>query len=337
MKHAIWIIVVTALAAACSAPPVPVPTGIPATTPTASSDAYLFIRENSLWHGDPTGEARSIFAADTWVISFAAASTGNRIAAATIIFPAAGQPTRSNIYLLDGNAQPRLLYELPQGVIGGMAWAADGTLFVGVDGLRVSDTALGSARLQEIVRINTSDGTLMPFYEDALDPVISPDGTLLAYLEAADSATGERAPIAGLALSGIDGSAPRTIVDGSQFAGLYAPRFSPDGKQIIFAAAGGPSAQPPPSGLWQWLAPSIAEAHGDLFYDLWEVGIDGSGLHMVAKLDEDDPIGAFNADGSEIVVMAAGGQYRMLADGSALRKVSNVGGHGDIVWWQPRQ
>lgn len=254
------------------------------------------------------------------------------------VFPAAdGARPTSALYLvgLDGSGL-RALWEPGQGVIGRLAWAPDGrTIYAGVDGLRAADAALGGARLQEIVIVEVATGAVQPYIEDALDPAVAPDGGHIAYVRAADSATEERAPVAGIEIASLDGSAVQAIVPEGLFAGLAAPRFSPDGSRVIFAGSGGPEARVEPSPLGALLAllePPAAEAHGGASYDLWEVRADGSGLRRLVALGEDEPVAAFSPDGAGLVIMGADGIYSAGADGAGLRKIDRRGGHGGLDW-----
>jgi Tol biopolymer transport system component len=238
---------------------------------------------------------------------------------------------------LDGSGL-RQVWKPEQGLLGIPAWTPDGrSLYVAANGLK--NAADGSSeRLLQIVRVDVASGAAQPLLNDALDPAISRDGKQMAYLK-----LGQDGFTMSLVLAAPDGSGARTLIEGKEFQGFYAPRFSPDGKRVVVAAIGGPETDPqgkpvaPPSGfspfdaVLGWLAPPTAEAHG-LPWDLWGVNTDGSGLRRLTTIYEDLPMAAFAPDGTQIVMMGAGGIYRMDADGGHLRRIDPVGDHGGLDW-----
>jgi Tol biopolymer transport system component len=299
----------------------------------------VFSRAGGLWRTDAAGSIVEVAQINGGVgAGLALSPDGTWIAFVGVGAPKPGasstRPATTLYVVRADGSEMRALWAPQQGVLGQVVWVPDGTwLLVGIDGLRVADAAIGGMRLQEIVRVNATTGEVLPLFEDALDPTISPDGTLLAYLRAADSAIDERAPIAGIEISTLDGMAARQVVDGTPFLSLRAPRFSPDGRQLVFAASGGPESGAP-AGLPGWLEPPAALAHGQP-WDLWVVDVDGSNLRRLAALREDEPQAAFSPDGRELAVMSAGGLYRMGADGSDVRRL-DVGDHGGVIWAGPK-
>ncbi len=122
-----------------------------------------------------------------------------------------------------------------------------------------------------------------------------------------------------LNVSAPDGSGARELIGGEAFQGFYAPRFSPDAKQVVVAAIGGPetdqqgipiaaSAPALIDRLLGLLEPPTAEAHG-LPWDLWVINADGSGLRRLTNFREDLPMASFSPDGKQIAVLGAGGIY----------------------------
>src|SRR6185295_15871670 len=142
------------------------------------------------------------------------------------------------------------------------------SLYVAANGVRAAADS-STERLLQIVQVDLASGATHPLLNDALDPAISRDGKQLAYLKL--SANGITMA---LALAAPDGSGTRTLIDGKDFQGLYAPRFSPDGTRIVFAAIGGPQTDgqgkpiasnggfAPLDAALALLAPPVAEAHG---------------------------------------------------------------------------
>lgn len=295
----------------------------------------VFARLGILWRGGANEPVRLAEIPDGTPAAPAIAPDGKRIALAGLFPPVASTPyPTSKLYLLE-DTQLRVLWEPARGMIGQIAWARDGaSLFVGIDGLR---TASGDARIQEIARIDRATGAMQPYLENALDPAISPDGQFLAYLRTSGNATNTRAPIAGLEILALDGSATRQIVDGTQFESLAGPRFSPDGRTILFAASGEPAHQDDNSHsgfipkILALLEPPTASAHG-LEWDLWAVNTDGSNLRRLVQLGEDGLAAVFSPDGREIIAMSERGIYRMDVDGHNLRKIAEQGDHGGLDW-----
>jgi Tol biopolymer transport system component len=171
---------------------------------------------------------------------------------------------------------------------------------------------------------------------DARELTFAPDGSAMAYLRWHQN-------VAAFTLNSAapDGSGERELTRRDLFPELYAPRFSPDGRQIIFISAGGPptdeqgypirSSQSPLDRVMALFAPAVAEAHGAKL-DLWLINTDGTGLRRLAALREDTPMAVFSPDGSQIVVMGAGGIYLLNADGSNLRVIDPLGDHGGLDW-----
>jgi Tol biopolymer transport system component len=148
-----------------------------------------------------------------------------------------------------------------------------------------------------------------------------------------------------LSVAAPDGADEREVVSGRGFLAFASPRFSPDGRQLIFISPGGPPTdeqgfpitrgrQSPLDGLLSLFDPPAAEAHGAAA-DLWSVNVDGTGLRRLTTLREDSPMAVFSPDGDRIVLLAAGGVYSLNPDGSDLRKLDPLGDHGGLDWGAP--
>jgi Tol biopolymer transport system component/mono/diheme cytochrome c family protein len=228
----------------------------------------------------------------------------------------------------------RTLWGPPEGLLGAPAWARDGTaIYVPANSVSGS----GTERNIGILRVDLASGAQQRVIEQALDPAISPDGTQIAYIRLAPDGLTQH-----LEVAGIDGSNPRQVIDGTPFQGFYAPRFSPDGRQIVVAAIGGPQTNSqgvpvqgrrttPLEHLLGLFEPPAAEAHG-LPWDLWRVNTDGSDLRRLTQVYEDLPMASFSPDGRQLVFMGASGIYLMNTDGSSLRRIDPVGDHGGLDW-----
>jgi Tol biopolymer transport system component len=228
----------------------------------------------------------------------------------------------------------RELWKPAEGLVGIPAWMPDGrSLYVAANGVQLSPTA---GRQIQIVRIDLAGGPPEMVIADALDPAISRDGSRLAFLKMSEDGY-----TMSLMLAAPDGSGARVLIDGDDFQGFYAPRFSPDGQRIVVAAIGGPEtgAQSDPKTvaaaalgrLASLFEPPAAEAHG-IPWDLWSVNIDGTGLKRLTNFAEDLPMAAFSPDGGQIAILAENGIYLMEADGSRLRLIDPLGDRGGLDW-----
>jgi mono/diheme cytochrome c family protein/Tol biopolymer transport system component len=245
----------------------------------------------------------------------------------------------SALYVINADgSQQQAVWKPAQGMLGIPAWAADGqALYIAANGVKAGQNGASSERELQIIRVTLATGAQQPILNDALDPAISRDGKQLAYLKLSEDGY-----TMSLNIAAPDGSNSRQVIDGQDFQGFYAPRFAPDGKQIIVAAIGGPETDPqgnplkasapgPLSRLLGLFAPPTAEAHG-LPWDLWAVNTDGSGLRRLTNFYEDLPMVAFAPDGKQVAVMGYGGIYLMNPDGSRLRRIDQLGDHGGLDW-----
>jgi dipeptidyl aminopeptidase/acylaminoacyl peptidase len=137
----------------------------------------------------------------------------------------------ADLYLMnaDGSSvRPLLLHEASGVALQYPAWAADGSA------VYISHAAPGGAR--SIDRVTVQSTKRDRVVSNAAYPALSSDGEWLAYVRyATPPERGE-----GLWLSRPDGSQPREIIGSSVFAKYFGLRFSPDGRQLVFAAVGQP-------------------------------------------------------------------------------------------------
>jgi Tol biopolymer transport system component len=306
----------------------------------------VFVRGGNLWRSDGTEAApRQLTnnAADRFAQNPSISPDGKQIAFVALIQPRADAalpvPT-SALYVMDADGSNlRAVWEPPEGLLAMPAWAPDGrAIYVAANGVKSLGGGTEGSRLLQVVRVDVARGLARPLLADALDAALSRDGRQLAFLKLSpDGYT------MSLRIAAPDGGGERTLIDDKEFQGFYAPRFSPNGRQIVVAAIGGPqtddrgnpvaapSGSSPLDGLLGLLAPATADAHG-LPWDIWVVNADGSGLRRLTNLYEDLPMAAYSPDGKQIAVLGAGGFYLMDADGANLRRIDPAGDHGGLDW-----
>jgi Tol biopolymer transport system component len=80
------------------------------------------------------------------------------------------------------------------------------------------------------------------------------------------------------------------------------------------------------------LGVQTAEAHGAP-WELWSIGLDGTGLRRLTVLYEDLPYPAWSADSKSVLFLGIGGVYRMNADGTNLKRLTDGFSHGELDWY----
>jgi Tol biopolymer transport system component len=305
----------------------------------------IFARDGQLWRSDGSAAAPkqlTNFAVGSAPSQPSIAPDGTQIAFVALIQPpiTATLPLPSSkLFLIDiDGSHQRELWAPKEGILWLPTWAPDGTaLYLLANGTMNASGDGGTERLQ-IMRFDLKRGVPETILTGALDPTISRDGKQLAFLRFDPDGVTMHVELADL-----DGSHARRLITGTKFLGFYAPRFTPDGKQVIVAAIEGPPtddrgyplAQRTPSNSANWLlglfAPATAQAHGAP-WDLWVVNTDGTGLRRLTKLYEDLPMAAFSPDGQTVAIMAYNGVYLMAPDGSNLRRIDRHGDHGGLDW-----
>lgn len=327
--------------------PLPIPTRLPPAPESAEPlPPLVFARQGQIWRSDGSG------APPTQLTNFDSKSIpsqpsispdGTRIAFVALIQPPITAtlplPT-SKLFLIDMQGSGLTeLWAPKEGILWLPSWTPDQqAVYVLANGTVAETASTESSERLQIVRVDLQQQQRRVIVSGALDPTIARDGSHMAFLKFDEDGVTMHVEIADL-----EGQNPQRIISGKEFLGFYAPRFSPDGKQIIVAGIEGPPtdergvplAQRRSPQLASWLLglfePPTAEAHGAP-WDLWIVNIDGSGLRRLTRMNEDLPMASFSPEGKIIAIMGYNGIYLMNTDGSNLRRIESQGDHGGLDW-----
>lgn len=207
----------------------------------------------------------------------------------------------------------------------GLAWSADGAALIAGVNTPLSGGDGGATSLRpSLVRIDLASGESSLLIDGALEPSLSRDGSRLAYLAPGDAGAGA------LWIAAPDGTAARTLALPEDMV-PFAPRISPDGRTIAFAAPTDGAFSARPGSPWRRLAdalpfaPHRAEAearwaHG-VPMEVWRLDLETRALTPLTSFAEDDPRSAWEPDGSALIVLATGGLYRVPLDGSGATRL----------------
>jgi len=312
----------------------------------------IFTRAGNLWRSDGSQAApRQI--TDLPVGRFAqyprVSPDGSRIAfIATTQAPITATTTlplpipNTQLYVMRTNGSDlRMIWDPDRGVLGPPSWGPDGkALYLSIADVLSPPDAPVADRLFQIMRVDPQTGGQQRVLKDAYDLTFARDGQQRVFLRwhanFADFTLNVAAP---------DGSGEHEVMPYGVFSNIVGPRFSPDGRQIIFTCTNGPVTdsqgypinareQEPLEQVLGLLAPGAAEAHAALS-DLWVVKTDGTGLRRLTHVGMDTPTAVFSPDGRQIVMMGENGIYLMNADGTQLRLIDSNGDHGGLDWGPP--
>jgi len=163
------------------------------------------------------------------------APDGGRIAFSYYRLPGGDRipvPDGTDLYVMNADGtgiRPLVVHDVPGAAFLSPAWSADGAA-VYATYVRQGGAGVGIDR----VELRTGSRTRVVADGEFASP--SPDGRRLAYVRSAPP------PARGQALwwSALDGGGGREIVSANVFDKLFAVRFAPDGKRLVFAAVGQP-------------------------------------------------------------------------------------------------
>lgn len=253
-----------------------------------------------------------------------------------------GQDWGDDIYTAnaDGSASRLILQHDAAGVlIDSLAWSQDGSaLIFGYFRAVYDSTGRFTTAIYQVNRLTLAGGTVTTLLKDASQASLSWDGKQIVYVSYPSSDYN----ISALAIANSDGSGAHTLLSNQAgFQGYFAPHLSPDGKQVVFAAIGGPVGRGPHpypaprtlQSLARRFAVPRAEADGSP-YEVWVANLDGSNLHPVANLREDLPYPLWSSDGKQILFLGAAALYLANANGSEVKQIDKGVAHGQIDWLQ---
>lgn len=221
----------------------------------------------------------------------------------------------------DGSNRRLLLAHDSKGAdIYGLSIAPDGSaLYFGYDRTDFDSAGYPTGQTLQVQRVDLATLTRTLLVDQALDPAVSSDGHTLVYLNLAHADDLSF----GFWGAGLDGSGAHPLVTEAQgFLVCVAPRFSPNGGALLFAAAedGGP------------FGDATSEYLDGPPQDIWTVAPDGSRLTRITNIQEDQPSAAWSADGSQIAVIGQTGLYLVNADGSNITRLGYGYLHSELSW-----
>jgi Tol biopolymer transport system component len=205
-------------------------------------------------------------------------------------------------------------------------WTPDGKYVYYAHFVPIRDTS-GNTFKYTIERIEYPDGQPEVILQDAIWPVISPDGTKLAYLKFDTVQYTQE-----LYLSDIDGQNGAPVLPAGEFPSVDAQFFSPDGKTLVFNGVG-EGQSPALSFLDQLLGVQAAQAH-NVPSDWWSIQLDSADAKPIrlTTLYDTGMYGDFSPDGQHIAFLSASGMYEMDPLGEKVSPLIQIKSLGTLEW-----
>ena len=277
-----------------------------------------------------TGQLRPIFTAEPGGQVTAAMRSPDGQLLALAYAPPAGliQFGYTNLYVLpaDGSGMLRLLVDGHQrDVIAGPVWAADGRSIVYY---RSAPSANGLSTERSVERVALDGGDPQVVVPGAFSPDLSRDGARLAYIASPDLTSPDH-----LTAAGVDGSGAVTLAGEQQFLTIDRPRFSPDGRWIVFSADEAPKVR---AARIDWAGllggVRVASAHTIPTNDLWRIAAAGGAPVRLLFLQADGVAADYSPDGTHIAVIGSSGLVVMNADGSGAVRIDHGHTFTSVEW-----
>jgi Tol biopolymer transport system component len=255
-------------------------------------------------------------------------------------FDNSGLPAQDIMIVDAGGGVPQALiaHTVSGEVIGGPAWAPDGkALYYSRSTPIFKGKAVTGVTLQ-LERYDMQTKQTDAVTKDGTQPDVSPDGKRLAFVRINPETFQQD-----LMVVDADGKNLEAIVPGNAVSGIMAPRWSRDGRRILFAIPNTLSrivptiapASAPAARLPGWLERALgvqaAEAHGPP-WDFWIVDANGENMARVTSIGEDEPSATWSPDGKYFAFVGVAGFYVVDASGKQVRWLSRDGGKGRSDW-----
>ncbi|MEX2160171.1 MAG: hypothetical protein WEB04_12290 [Dehalococcoidia bacterium] len=298
-----------------------------------SGDQLLIVRNEGLTvYTANDGESLLLSNPDQSVLTEPALSPdGARIAYVRQLTPIVlpGQPieTGADLFLAnrDGSdARPLLLHGQQNEQIRAPAWFPDGTrLLINVQQIQAAQI------LTNLEVLDTSTGARTTLVTGALLPALAPDGTRIAYVRQ------DAMYVQTLYLASADGSDEREVIGPDQGMGsISSPRFSPDGRFLVFAVSPVLGA---PGGIrsgQEYVSRAVAAvgASNGLPMDIWTMELPDGEPRPLATLQLDQPGLAWSGDSKRIFVLAGAGIFVIDAENGASQRLGEGTFHGQLAW-----
>jgi Tol biopolymer transport system component len=180
---------------------------------------------------------------------------------------------------------------------------------------------------QRIERIDLASGQRTTVLDRAADFDVSPDGSVIVFVRNADAG-------GSLNLARLGGGEPRVLVGAQPLQVVAAPRFSPDGRTVLFSLSRAPA--PDAASLELRLAdvlhPATAFAHG-FPQDIYTIPVEGGQPRMAVRIGADDPTATWSPEGARLGVLTPDA-LGLATPGAAFTPILAPGGYGTVDWAQ---